>query len=173
MTDIAPIHSSELNHLSFAGVTLSRGLAEDTFLEFTPNSPLTHVGTDAGSTERYISVNSDSSATINFTLYAQSPENLKLLGMVKAAKADGGRPIIGNFHIERNGSLYLYQPKKCHIMGRPTQSVGRDMTTTTNVWTFDCADLNEIDISEFSLNVDLKADIDASVNIAIKASITI
>lgn len=173
MTTFAPIHSSELNKISFLGVDLSSGLAEDTYLEMTPSGPLTFAGTDAGSSEEYISVNSDRSGTVVLTLNAQSASNLKLLGMVKEARRDGGRPLIGDFYIERNGTLFLYQPLGCHIMERPAHSVGKDMTTTTNTWTFRCANLNEIDVDDYQIDVDLKASIKGEISGSIELSITL
>jgi len=172
MTTFAPVHSSELNKLVFLGIDLSTGLAEDTYVTFTPSGPLTYSGTDAGGSERYISYNGDNSGKINVVLNAQSSANILLSQLASRSRRDK-KPAIGDFYIERGGTLYLYQPKGCHLQERPTQSVGKDMTTVTNEWVFDAADFNEVDVGDFSINADLKADIRGSITASLSLSITL
>lgn len=173
MTSFAPIHGTEFHKFSFNGVDLSSGLGEDAYLEFTPNSPLTAVGTDAGSSERYISVMADTSGTMVLTLNAQSPTNLKLNGMVAESRGNGNRPFIGDFTIQRGGTLFLYEARGCHLMERPTYSVGRDMTTTVNTWTFDVAEMREVNINDVELALDLRDTIKADIATAKELSIDV
>lgn len=171
---IDPVHSSTLNKFAFAGIELSRGLASDTYLTLTPNATLTTASQDAGGGSRSISVDNDPSGKLEFTLKMQSTENLKLNQLVKEQRRNGGIPIFGNFEIEVGGTLFLYQPKQCHIMERPTQSVGKLVDEVNQTWVFDVADLQEIDVNNYvSLNADVKADIQSAINVAFSISIEV
>ena len=83
------------------------------------------------------------------------------------------KPLIGDFYIQRGGTLFLYEAKGCHLMERPTQTIGRDMSTTTQTWTFDVAEMNEVDINDVEIGIDLKASIKGDISAAVELSITI
>lgn len=170
MAYIEQIHSSSLNAFSFLGMDLSTGLAEDTYITFTPTGPLTMAASDAGGRSRVISVNGDNSGRVELTLMTQSHVNRKLLGLYEAQLLNGGVPAIGDITIKAGGTLFLYQPRQCHLMERPTQSIGKDMSTSTQTWVFDAAELNPISLSESELGVDARFSIQAEINVAITYS---
>ena len=168
MAYIEQIHSSALNAFSFLGMDLSTGLAEDTYITFTPNATLTTAASDAGGRSRVISVNGDRSGKVEITLMTQSHVNRKLAAIWEDQLINrGGVPRISDITIKAGGTAFLYQPLQCHLMERPTQSIGKDMSTSTQTWVFDAAELNPISLSAVDMNDDAKFKIQADINVAI------
>lgn len=169
---IQPVHSSALNFFSWRGIDLSSGLIDDSYITITPNATLTSATQDAGGRSRSISVDTDPSGKLEFNLQMQSTANLELMGVVREQRRNGGIPVFGDFVIGVGNTLYLYQPKQCHIMERPTQTVSKLVDGVGQTWTFDSADLNEIDVDSYvDLDVDLKASIKANIDIAFTLNI--
>jgi hypothetical protein len=169
-TSFTPDHNIAFTLLNWAGIDLTQGLAEDNGIVFNLNSEQTEEQADAGGREFSVSVMGNNSGTIELTYNTQSVTN-KLLAEIADYDRSSGTITRSNMTVVGNGTAYLYQPKACHIKTRPNQSIGKTMNGNTQTWIFFSPDMNKVDIDDFTLNVDLKAQLTANVNVAISLSI--
>ena len=166
--ELFQVHNFETNYISFRGVDISQGLAEDSAIKITPASQVTTTQADAGGNGFSVSVMGDNSGTVELTYNTQSPTNKLLASMLieqKKSLASNGSILVGNIEIIANGTAYIYQPKTCYIESRPEQDIGKDMVGNTQTWVFKSLDLKEIDVDDYVMSDDARATLRANINI--------
>lgn len=168
---IDPVHKSELNVFTFAGISLHSGFAEDGYVEFTFNGDRTVSSMSAGGKEVSTSLLGNRSALITITLLQQSTENLLLNELYRRDELNRS-VTYSDIDIVTGGTLFLYEPLGCHIQSVPSQSMGADASGATQTWTFHCAEMKARNVnSVLSINADLQSNINGAVEAAIEASI--
>jgi len=158
-----PIHSARTNHISFGAIDFTGALAVDSYIEIAPNTDAVISSQDAGGYGESISIISDLSATVTLQLQSQSIANNALAELMRRDRING-TVSIADINIVANGTNYLYDLKSCYITGRPTETKSADMSTTTNTWTFRCAQLVEKQIENHRFEAGITANITSDVN---------
>lgn len=122
----------------FAGVPISNGLAEGSFVEIEPNANMFEdaVGAD-GEVARVKS--NDRRATVRFRLMNTSSDNAKLSTIANLDKKTGGG--IGPLMISVKGTNIVYLAAKAWIMREPTVAFSNNSIETME-WEIRCASLD-------------------------------
>lgn len=170
---INPVHKSELNVFTFAGISLHSGFPEDGYAEFTFNGDRTVSSVSAGGKEVSTSLLGNRSALITINLLQQSTENLLLNELYRRDELE--RTITySDIDIVTGGTLFLYEPLGCHIQAVPSQSIGADSSGATQAWTFHCAEMKARSVnSVLSIDADLRSNIDGTVTAAVETFIQV
>ena len=167
---IERVHSSQLDKFSWGAIDLTEGRAKGTYITMAFNNPRTNSQSDAGGSSRSTSLMGDRSGTLTLTLMKQSPANAALMSSFEKDD-ENGTVTFADFYIQTGNTLYLYQPKGCHISQAPEDTTGEDVSDTTNDWVFDVAEMSKIPLAERGLTIELEARIAGQVDITISNTI--
>jgi hypothetical protein len=130
-----PVYSSRKVQVSWAGSNLS-GLAPDSFVTFSRNSPITEAETGADG-KINISYLPDESGTCTIETQQNGEANW-ILSAVLASQEAKRTPIVGSLTIADPSGAVLALLTNCHIQESPEISLSSSASGNTFSWTFFC-----------------------------------
>lgn len=163
---IEAIHSARTTSILFGDIDMTGALSADSYIEVSHNSDLTATSKDAGGRNSSISLLTDYSGTVSIQLQPQSSANQALAEVVRRDRARGGLTI-RDIAVVTEGTVHLFEFIGCHIMQLPSDTKGRDLSTTTNTWVFYCDEIRPKKIQNSVFSVEVQGSIEERVDATI------